>query len=211
MSAGTEQSHRPEIGSVRSPGDRLAGRIQRRRQPGVAFRGNRSGGCMETPHAPIRPIAASNPAIRRPGPAEHTSPDHVPESILDPGIPGVGDESVGRRQRPKRIVGIAATAFRPRIRDEEMLEPGTMLTQPDPDETWPAHDRTDGRPLSVSTGRPTGSCCAGISRDTARAGACHAPGSRGARLDDDCGGYTQDRVSTRSAAQTSPRRVIHFK
>ena len=36
------------------------------------------------------------------------------------------------------IVGIASQLTVDRIRGEETLEPGTILTQPDPDETWPA-------------------------------------------------------------------------
>ena len=36
------------------------------------------------------------------------------------------------------IVGIASQLSVDRIRGEEVLEPGTILTQPDPDEVWPA-------------------------------------------------------------------------
>ena len=109
------------------------------------------------------------------------------------------------------IVGIAQQLSVDRIRgDDEILEPGTLLTQPDPDETWPA---TIGQTIDQLIF--FGECYWLVLRRDAEGFPSRArvmpPGSVAARLSNDYSRFSRIDEYQIGAQDFPPTALIHFK
>jgi len=107
------------------------------------------------------------------------------------------------------IVGIASQLSVERTRDAEVLDPGTILTQPDPDETWPA---TIGR--TVDDLLFYGECYWLVLRRDAEGYPSRARplpyGSVAPTLDDDWSKYSRVKEYRIGSEKFPPTALVHF-
>ena len=108
------------------------------------------------------------------------------------------------------IVGIASQLSVDRVRDGEVLDPGTILSQPDPDETWPA---TIGRTVDdlIFFGEAYWLVLRRDSEGYPSRARVLPYGSVAPRLDDDWSKYSRVIEYRIGGSQFPPTALIHFK